>query len=406
MDYYLSKPDFANALKGISPNVRIRSFDGRAGDSKIGYPEYGNYDLSLFDLTGQERQADFSAMRCPTIGDGSINALLEEDRLFGIELMQEAGIDVPNYETFTDVSAAKAFIAKTKKRYVYKPNGGQGQDTATTYVSNSDTDMLEYIDKLFLLSKGSPFLLQEFKPGIEISVEGWFNGEDFYCLNCTLEEKKFMNGGVGPNTGCAGNLVFTIPSSAKVFTEGLGRAKETLARVGYRGMIDLNTIATEDKLYGLEWTPRLGYDASATLLSMYSGNYGELLYRVATGGIPEQRWKAEYGAAARLTIPPYPTEFKLKKLQGIPLKGLDTESEEELKNCFIFDVMAENDDLVCAGINGFMCVPICTGNDPTIAFDRLEDKIKRIQIPDMQYRTDLKSSIQKRFYELRKMGWI
>ena len=406
VDYHVSESKFSNVLGGISPRAIVKEHDGRQSDSNIGYPDYSRYDLSVFDLTGRDRQAIYSGLRSPTIGDGFTNKLLEEDRLFGIQLMEDAGIDVPPYETFTDASAAKAFVRETGKRYVYKPNGGQDQDTATTYVSRDSADMLEYIDKLFLLSKGAPFLLQEFKPGIEVSVEGWFNGDDFYCMNCTLEEKKFMNDGIGPNTGCAGNLVFSLSAESRVFTEGLKRARAVLQQYGYRGMIDLNTIATEDKLYGLEWTPRFGYDASATLYNMYGGDFGELLLRTATGGIPEQKWKAEFGATTRITVPPYPTEIRLAKLKGVPIKGLDTKDDDALRSTYLYDVMAEGNDLVCAGTNGFIGVPIATANSAPMAFDRLEARMKKINIPDMQYRTDLKSTIQKRYYELQKMGWI
>lgn len=406
VDIYLSLQKYSQIMQGIVSSPYIKFHDNRQNDANIGFPDYSKYEVSVFDLTGRERQADFSSLHCPTLGDGTVNRMLEEDRLFGIELMQNSGIEVPPYEVFTDVSAAKSFIKETKKRYVYKPNGGQDQDTATTYVSRSDTDLLEYIDKLFLLSKGSPFILQEFKQGIEISVEGWFNGTDFYCLNCTLEEKKFMNDNVGPNTGCSGNLVFTLNSGAKIFTEGLSRAKAALSALGYRGMLDLNTIVTEDKAYGLEWTPRFGYDASATFVNLYSGDVAELFKRVAIGGIPEQKWKAEYGASARITIPPYPTEIRIGKTKGIPIKGINLDNEEELFKTYLYDVMAERDELVCAGTSGLICCPIEVSATPQGAFAQLDERVKKIQIPDMQHRTDLQSSIMKRFYKLKEMGWI
>lgn len=410
VDYHLSLPKYSDVMSGIVPQAQVKFHDHRQADRNIGFPDYSKYDVSVFDLTGRERQADFSSNNAPTIGDGTTNRMLEEDRLFGIELMEQCGIAVPAYEVFTDVSAAKSFIRETKKRYVYKPNGGQDQDAGTTYVSDSDTDMLEYIDKLFLLSKNSPFLLQEFKSGIEISVEGWFNGQDFYCLNATIEEKKFMNDGIGPNTGCAGNLVFTLNSGTRVFQEGLSKARSALSALGYRGMIDLNTIATEDKLYGLEWTPRFGYDASATLFNMYGGDFGELLQRVAVGGIPEQKWKAEYGVSARLSIPPYPTEIRIAKVKGIPIKGFDTNSDEELMKTYFYDVMlngtAKNPELVCAGVNGLICCPIETSQSPQGAFAQLDARIEKIHIPDMQYRSDLQKSIMKRFFKLKEMGWI
>ena len=146
--------------------------------------------------------------------------------------------------------------------------------------------MVSYMSKLSGADATGSFILQEFIKGTEVSVEGWFDGSEFWLLNSTLEDKKFMNDNRGPNTGCSGNLVLLIKSTDRIYREGLEKSKSILQQLGYRGMIDLNTIVTEDKAYGLEWTPRFGYDASATLCRMYAGDYGEMLGAVASGQQP------------------------------------------------------------------------------------------------------------------------
>jgi hypothetical protein len=55
VDYYLSKPEYAAALRGIIPAPFIKAKGSRQ------FPNYGKYDLSLFDLTGRERQSEYSA---------------------------------------------------------------------------------------------------------------------------------------------------------------------------------------------------------------------------------------------------------------------------------------------------------------------------------------------------------
>jgi phosphoribosylamine-glycine ligase len=160
----------------------------------------------------------------------------------------------------------------------------------------------------------------------------------------------------------------------------------------------------------LEWTPRFGYDATATLFNLYGGDFGSLLHKMATGGIPEQKWRAEYGASARITIPPYPTEIRIPRVKGIPVRGFDFNNEEELAKTYFYDVMVEGSgksaELVCAGINGLICCPVEVSATPQGAFAQLENKIDKIHIPDMQYRTDLQESIMKRFLKLKEMGWI
>lgn len=398
VDYYLTEPEYENILGGIIPSPYIQ-----ARGSK-GYPNYAKYDLSIFDLTGRERMAEYSASLCPTLGDGAFNCAVEDDRMFGLEAMEECDIQVPPYERFTDLGAAKEYIRKGNKRYVYKPDGGQDNDTDTTYVATSSEDMLANIDKLFAKTKQHPFVLQEFIKGTEVSVEGWFNGEDFYLVNVTLEEKKFMTDGHGPNTGCAGNLIFYLKESTELYKQGLEKMKPYLKKIGYTGMIDLNTIAVEGAgLFGLEWTPRFGYDASATLINMYGGNFGEMMFKIATGQIPEESWKGEFGAAIRLSIPPYPTEIRGRHPAGVSIKGLE---EKDYLSTYMYDVMLEKDELVSAGHSGFLVVPLGYGRSIGDAWAEVDAKVEKMKIPNMQIRSDLQKSTTKRYYELAQMGLL
>lgn len=404
VDYYLSKPEYADVLEGIVPSPFLPPTQHH-GNSFNRYPKYQNYDLSIFDLTGRERQAEYSALHCSTLGDSAFACAIEDDRMFGIEIMEECGIPVPPYEKFTDISAAKAFVQKSKKRYVYKPDGGQDQDTATTYVSRDANDMIHYLDKAAALTHGANFILQEFIPGTEASIEGWFNGEDFYLLNCTLEEKKFMNKGLGPNTGCAGNLVFNFGlSEPRLYKEGLCKMKDFLKSVSYRGMLDLNTIVTETSIYGLEWTPRFGYDASAALMQMYGGNFGEMMHRVANGEVPTTSWKAEFCAGIRLSIPPYPSEIAGHHAEGISVAGIE---EDDFLRTFMYDVkLLPNGDMVTAGHSGLIAVPMGTGDSIAEAFLECNNRIKRIKVPNMQMRSDIEESTHKRYAKLERDGWL
>jgi phosphoribosylamine--glycine ligase len=395
VSYFLSNPDCADILKGLSPKPQIKV-----------KPDFSEFDLSIFDLTGRQRSADASLEGCPTIGDGSLNCKLEDDRAFGIELMEAAGISVPPYERFQDAASGMAYVKKTGKRYVFKPDGGQEQDAETTYVSSDPVDMLAYMERLEPKNT-TGYILQEFIPGTEMSIEGWFNGQEFFLLNATLEDKKFMNDNKGPNTGCSGNLVLLVGDSCKLFKYGLAKAADVLQQLGYKGMIDLNTIVTEDKAYGLEWTPRFGYDASATLCQMYAGDYGEMMAAVTSGARPDALWNSEYGTSVRLSIPPYPSEIKGKYKAGVICEGLD------LDTMYAYDLMtkassnAKDKTLETAGLSGFIAAPIICGNDPVKAWEHLYHIVDHnIHIPNIQYRTDCDKSSLRKLAKLKTQGWV
>lgn len=373
-------------------------------------PSFDKYDLVLFDLTGRPALAeDCLRQNIPCMGDSNLCSQLEDDRLLGIEVMEQCHVDVPFYERFDDINAAKKFIRKTNKRYVFKPNGGQEQDTATTYVSKDAEDLLRYLDRLGALSKGADFILQEVVNGTEISTEGYFNGEEFFFVNGTIEEKKLMNGNIGPATGCSGNLVWVYDEQNPpfVFREGLEKLKDFLQGVGFRGMIDLNSIVSDTKLYGLEWTPRFGYDASATVFSCISSDLGDFFGAIASGNRPDYNIGNIFAAGIRLSIPPYPTETTDEKIvrAEVPIQGI--EEDDIPKNTFLFDCMAsDSGELSSVGINGFIGVPIQAAGTIQEAFGVLGERIKRIDIPDLQYRTDMEERCIKRYKVLANQGWL
>jgi phosphoribosylamine--glycine ligase len=398
VDYYLKDQKYVGVLCGICPEPQDKE------------PQFSNYDLSLFDSTGLPAMAERSLAQTPTIGDGDFQSELEDNRLFGLEVMEEVGINVPPYEHFTNLGSAKRYIRRYNKRYVYKPfsTSKKDQDTATTYVSKSAEDMLRYLDKLSEAAQGAEFILQEFIPGVEISTEAWFNGEEFFLVNSTLEEKKLMNDNKGPNTGCAGNLVWTYSNSTSnplIFVEGLGKMKDYLSDYKFRGMIDLNTIVAESGLYGLEWTPRFGYDASATLFALISSGLGDFLGAIASGATPFYEIRGCFAASARLSIPPYPSEIKGKHPEGIPIQGLDP--DDCMRSCYLYDACLDNNgNLVTCGISGLVAAPIACGFTIEEAYSKCYDCVDKVQIPDMMYRTDLLKSTSKRYYELEKRGWL
>lgn len=410
VDYYLSKSDYVDVLGGLIPPPKKLSLDHRRTVAGFGYPDYAGYDLSLFDLTGKAKQADASRMQAATLGDGSFEHLLEDDREAGLKAMEDCGINVPPYTRFNTPTEAKAFLRKNDRPYVFKPftEGGQTQDTATTYVAKSAADLIEYIDTLWNAAKHAPFILQEFVKGQEIGIEGFFNGTDFYLLTGTLEEKKFMNENKGPNTGCSGNLIFALSDESRIYREGLKKAIPFLQAVGFRGILDLNSIVTEDKLYALEWTPRFGYLCCPTIATMYGHGYAKLLQNIAAGKTPEIKWTAPFGVSVTLSIPPYPTELRLPKAKDVPVEGLDPEDLEQLVNTYLFDVKLAKDGkkLITSGNYGYICAPIGVGSSIEEASNSCDRRIGRINIPNMQYRTDITKSTLKRYQFLETNSWL
>lgn len=367
------------------------------------------YDLIVWDATGNGKHADEAAATgVPTIGDSSLADELENNRLFALEFMQRAGLTVAPYEAFDDPSDGIRHIKKRNKRMVFKPIGEQ-DDKSTTYVSRSAEDMLRYFDVLFRSAKVERYILQDYVEGVEVSTEVYVNPKGYYALNHTLETKKFMDGDLGPNTGCSGSLCWMAKTENLIFMKGLKKCVEPLQEMGYSGPIDLNTIITASgDAVALEFTPRFGYDATALLARLLPIGFGDFLYAVAAvEGVPDLTPKHPFCASVRLSIPPYPNEGLPKKFikEGVPIEGL---TEENLDEFFVYDVRrrGESDDLETAGLCGWIGSPLAVGDTGPAAFDAAYEMLKRVRVPQGQYRTDVCNNACKRYHQLREYGWL
>lgn len=389
VDWTVAHEDCADAMEGLIP-----------APLKSARPEA--YDLIVFDCTEMGDAAEQAKLVTPTIGDSALSDALENDRIFGIQAMEKAGIKVPPWEAFNNPAEAISWLKKSHKRTVLKPIGDAPSEL--TYVSKSDADMINFIEKRLPGTKVREFLLQEFVEGTEVSCEGWWTGTEWCAINYTLEEKKFMAGNLGPGVGCAGNLVWMPSRPTPIFQQGLSKISPLLVDASYRGMVDLNTIVTEGEVYGLEWTPRFGYEGTCNLTRLLPVDFAEFMYSVAIGKtMPNLTATSRFAATIRLSVPPYPSHDLPKKHQAHqPIKGLEGSG---LQNFFVFDVKCEDDSLVVTG-EGNIGSPIGCSETIAGAFDEVKAAIKRLDIPDLQYRCDVAECVEKRYTTLLQQGWL
>lgn len=379
------------------------TFDGLVKPPLKRIPDPSKYDLVVFDTDGMGSDADYARQFTPTVGSSLLADRLEEDRLFGLEVMEKAGIRVPAYETFDSPEKGIAWLQKTHKRTVFKPIG-EVEDKSTTYVSKNETDMIAFMERVFKKAKINSYVLQEVVAGgTETAVGGWFNGSDWLVVDHNIEEKKLMAGGIGPNTGCAGMLVWLMHKPTPLFQQGLEKITPFLREHNYVGPIDLNTIVTEGTAYGIEWTPRFGYEGTCNLTRLVP-KFSDLLYAAASGGRLDFSGGPKFAATIRVAVPPYPIlGDQVRKKMVVPVRGIDL---EHLENFFLADVRMGEDTLETTGAYNSVGAPICTGDEIDSAFADCEAHIKRLDIPDAMWRNDVCKCIKNRYLVLERQGWL
>ena len=401
---------FAYRLVTEGQDVRfwVRNADAKSvGDGMV--PKVGDLedlvhdaspdkDIFVFDVSGNGVVADHLSDRgFEVIGASLLADRLERDRAFGTSVMEQCAIKVPPTYSFTDFDDAKQFVEQNSTvRWVYKPSKQLG-DLSASHVSYDTEDMVKLLENVQsdVDIENPQFELQKFiEDAVAVSTELWFShGTYIHALtNHTLERKELMNDNIGPSGGCLGNIVWSC-DGCPICVEAKRLIRFASAKQ-YHGMLDLNAIVDQEgSIYGLEFTPRFGYDASPTM-------YWELI-NVPLGEFftefPKASLRNGYASALRVTIPPWPFE-KYHADANVPIRGLPSEDE-----VYYYNVKRDKGEVVSAGAWGIICLFIGHASSVSGAFRKPMRYAEELRLSNKQYRTDLASQFQKDLVKLSEI---
>jgi hypothetical protein len=160
-------------------------------------------------------------------------------------------------------------------------------------------------------------------------------------------------------------------------------------------MLDLNVIVTpKGDVYGLEFTPRFGYDASPTLFwELVQDGLGTFFESAARGQLGVLGCREGFAGAVRVTIPPWPTE-KHTAEEGVPIRGIEP---KVLKNStYWYNVKKDDKGNYCtAGAWGIVALFTSHSSDPRRAVDKPLDVVRNLRLKNKQFRTDLAKQFTK-----------
>jgi phosphoribosylamine--glycine ligase len=348
-------------------------------------------------------------------GPTDASAEWELDRERGQEIFEKCGVNTIPGETFTNYDKAIEYVKKNGKRYVSKPSGDA--DKALSYVSKSPADMVFMLErwKDNGKMKSAPFILQEFKAGIEMAVGGWFGPGGFnhgWCEN--FEFKKLMDGDKGPNTGEQGTVMRYV-SESKLADDVLSPVEKELAKTGHTGYIDVNCIIDENgKAWPLEFTMRPGWPCYNIQQELHEGDHAEWLLDLAEGRDAGNLILDTVATGVVMAIPDYPySHITRKEVTGLPLYGLTKSLMPHVHPCEMMAGEAPHntptgvknkDCLVTAGDY----VLVASGTGETVrqskkAAYRILDKLDMPNSPF--WRTDIGDRLSKQLTILQSYGY-
>ena len=373
-------------------------------------------DMVVFDDVAQKIEhvnkyqggtwaAEVRAKGKPVIGGSPDTDRMENDRIFGMQIAEKAGLRTVPMQRMRSFAEGQAFVQKHGGGWALKHNGQVARDLATVqFDPEGMTSFLEWLDKAWPdLAHGQPvdYVLQEAIKGVEIAITGLFDGRTFQGAYVNQEIKKLMSGDEGPSTGQTGEIGFQ--DMGRLFREALLPLSGYLAKQGYHGCIDLNCIATEDRIVPLEWTTRFGYPTVSSIVEMVDMPVADWLWTLATGE-GTVRWHDGYGATVVVGSGPFPREDEelAKHLVLLPDDDLDWE-RVHLNEVFLND----REQYESAGSMGYLAVVTARGRGPAEARNNCYRQVDKLKVlPFRMVRRDVGEKAIETLPQLQRWGWV
>lgn len=353
----------------------------------------------------------FRKLGYPIFGCNCAGAEMELNRTIGQKILKDAGVKIMDYKTFTSPVDAEAFVRKNMKRYVSKPN--DDADKAMSYVSKSPADMIYMLKRW--QKNGSikkSFILQEFIPGIEVAVGGWFGPHGFSdAININFEHKKLMNEELGVNTGEMGTVIAYVPAADKLAKKVLYPVIDYLKSINYTGYIDVSVIIdAEGNPLPLEFTCRPGWPHFQIISSLNNGDPAMWMADLLNG-YDTLDVKEGVATGVAITIPDFPyNKADRTKIEGIPVycdQSTDIhpyELKAGIAPTVVGNKVVDMPTWVSAGT--YLCVVTGVAKTVSGSARKAYDAIKTIEIPNSPgYRTDIGKRLQTQLPELHKLGF-
>ena len=185
----------------------------------------------------------------PTLGTTADQIDMAEDREKFDELLEKLGISRPkgkgiwSIEEGLEEARALGFPVLVRPSYVI---GGQGME-----ITHDEEELIYYLENAFAKDKKNPILIDKYLMGREIEVDAISDGEDVLIPGIMEHLER-----AGVHSGDSITMYPSQNISEKIKADVLEYTKKLALEIGIKGMINIQFIEYQGKLYVIEVNPR------------------------------------------------------------------------------------------------------------------------------------------------------
>ncbi len=335
----------------------------------------------------------FNELDLPCFGPTAAAAQLEGSKAFTKDFLARHNIPTADYQNFTDLELALAYIRDQGAPIVIKADGlaaGKGVIVAMT-LEEAEAAATDMLDGGSFGDAGARIVVEEFLDGEEASFIVITDGNTVLPLATSQDHKARDEGDVGPNTGGMGAYspapVVTPDIEQRIMDEVIGPTLEGMKADGYPYLGFLYAglmIMADGTPKVIEFNCRMGDPETQPIMMRLKSDLAGICLATLDGTLAEQTadWDSRAALGVVLAAGGYPGTYG----KGMPITGLD-QADSDVQKAFHAGTDADADQVVTSG-GRVLCV-VGLGDSVAAAARSAYESVDRIHWQDVYSRRDI-----------------
>jgi len=335
----------------------------------------------------------FESKGLPCFGPNAAAAQLEGSKAFTKDFLARHKIPTADYQNFTELEPALAYIREQGAPIVIKADGlaaGKGVIVAMT-LAEAEAAATDMLDGGSFGEAGERIVVEEFLDGEEASFIVITDGDTVLPLATSQDHKARDEGDTGPNTGGMGAYspapVVTPEIEQHIMDEVINPTLEGMRADGntYLGFLYAGLMIMADGTPKvIEFNCRMGDPETQPILSRLKSSLADICVATLEGTLASQKaeWDSRAALGVVLAAGGYPASYG----KGMTISGL-AEADGIDQKVFHAGTVLDNDDVVTSG-GRVLCV-VGLGDTVRAAAASAYESVDKIHWQDVYSRRDI-----------------
>jgi len=335
----------------------------------------------------------FNELDLPCFGPTAAAAQLEGSKAFTKDFLARHDIPTADYQNFTDLALALAYIRDQGAPIVIKADGlaaGKGVIVAMT-LEEAEAAATDMLDGGSFGDAGTRIVVEEFLDGEEASFIVITDGDTILPLATSQDHKARDEGDVGPNTGGMGAYspapVVTPDIEQRIMDEVVSPTLAGMKADGYPylGFLYAGLMVMADGTPKvIEFNCRMGDPETQPIMMRLKSDLAGICLATLNGTLAEQTadWDSRAALGVVLAAGGYPGAYG----KGMEISGLD-QADSDVQKVFHAGTDTADDQVVTSG-GRVLCV-VGLGDSVAAAARSAYESVDKIQWQDVYSRRDI-----------------